>query len=49
MSNLAIEEQNKIKLAEECGMVYSGKDAEGELEFIGTQEEWYKFSQELNK
>ena len=49
MSNLAIEEQNKIELAEECGLTYTGRNFEGELEFIGTQEEWYKFNKEFNK
>ena len=40
-------EQEKIKVAEKCGLAYSGKNAEGELQFIGTEQQWEKFDDEL--
>lgn len=31
-----------IKTAEAAGLVYSGKNAEGENEFVGTKEQWQR-------
>lgn len=37
------EEMAKMKLASECGLAFGGVDDEGELEFIGTDEQWKEF------
>ena len=31
------------KLADEAGLVYSGLNADGELEFIGTKQKWERY------
>lgn len=38
--------EDKIKLAEECGLSYAGPNDEGEPEFIGNDKAWNKFTQE---
>lgn len=34
-----------IKLAEQAGLVYSGINADGQLEFIGENDQWNKYEQ----
>lgn len=41
--NYEIDEKTLKRLADECGLVYSGKNADGELEFIGTEQKWKKY------
>lgn len=36
-------EDVEIKLAEEAGLVYTGKNEDGDEEFIGTKQEWQEF------
>lgn len=37
------EEMLKMKLADQCGLAYGGRDDEGELNFIGSKKQWKKF------
>ena len=39
----------KIKLAETVNLTFVGKNEEGEDEFIGTEKQWTKFDNLLNK
>ena len=39
----ATEELKMIKLAEECGLQYAGRDDDGEVEFLGKTEAFEKF------
>ena len=38
-------EDFEIKLAEEAGLIYTGRDDEGEPMFLGTKQQWEKFEQ----
>jgi hypothetical protein len=51
MSEKSIEELNKIKLMEQCGLVLSDedRDEEGELEFIGTKAQWDEYNKLAHK
>jgi hypothetical protein len=37
------------KLADEAGMVVSGKNEDGETEYIGTTKQWERFINSLNE
>ena len=39
----------KLEIADRVGMVYSGLNADGELEFIGTEAQWNEFDKLLNE
>ena len=39
--------EEKIKIAELCGLSYSGKDDEDQDQFIGTIENCHKFDEDL--
>lgn len=36
-------EEEQKQIADSCGLVYSGKNFDGELEFIGTDKQWREF------
>lgn len=40
-----ISEKLQKKLADQAGLIYSGKNEEGALEFIGTEDKWKKFEE----
>ena len=42
-------EEKKREFAKEVGMVYSGRNSDGEMEFIGTTEKWGQFLEKLNE
>lgn len=48
--NMTDEQNRTIKLAQSIGMVFSGINEDGELEFIGEREQWSEFERlkELN-
>ena len=47
MSDLAIEEQQKIKDAEACGLSFWDKE-DGEMLFAGTDKAWNKYKELTN-
>jgi len=46
MSNFTntINDENLLELAEEAGLVFSGRNFEGEPKFIGSVAQWNKFT-----
>ena len=44
-----IYEESIKELAEEVGLIYSGRNFDGEPEFIGTTKAWDKFTKLSNK
>jgi len=41
--NEEVEDLERIKLAEGCGLVYTGKTEDGELEFVGTGKQFREY------
>lgn len=41
------EQMAKMWLASKCGLAFGGIDDEGEINFIGTENEWRKFNKKL--
>ena len=44
-----INDENLLELAEEAGLVFSGRNFEGQPEFIGTVHAWDKFTKLISK
>lgn len=44
MSNLIIDQLNKIKEGEDCGLTYTGNYEDGLPQFIGDNKAWDKFN-----
>lgn len=40
--------EEKIKIAEECGLSYAEDNAVGDPEFIGTEKAWNRFTEKLD-
>ena len=47
--NNIVRDENLLELAEEAGLVFSGRNFEGQPEFIGTVQAWDKFTKLQNK
>ena len=47
--NNIINEENLLELAEEAGLAFSGRNFEGQPEFIGTVQAWDKFTKLTSK
>jgi len=43
---LTVEEEDRITIAEECGLKWTGRDEDGALSFIGNDSQWAKYEQE---
>ena len=41
--------EETIKLAEECGLTYTGQEEDGEPQFLGKQEAWDMFNKIISK
>ena len=47
--NNIVRDENLLELAEEAGLVFSGRNFEGQPEFIGTVAQWDKFTKLTSK
>ena len=47
--NNIVKDENLLELAEEAGLVFSGRNFEGQPEFIGSVAQWNEFTKLQNK
>ena len=43
---LTSEEEDRITIAEECGMKFVGRDEDGALSFLGEDSQWERYERE---